>query len=51
MNLTALDLARVVALDALLRAKSVSGAARRLEAKQPAVSCARGEPETGPGDA
>ena len=43
MNLAALDLNLLVVLDALLAEKSVSGAARRLNSTQPAVSRALGK--------
>jgi len=43
LNLAALDLNLLVVLDALLAEKSVSGAARRLNSTQPAVSRALGK--------
>jgi DNA-binding transcriptional LysR family regulator len=50
VNLAALDLNLLVVLDALLADKSVSGAARRLNATQPAVSRALGRLRTWFGD-
>jgi DNA-binding transcriptional LysR family regulator len=50
VNLAALDLNLLVVLDALLAEKSVSGAARRLNATQPAVSRALGKLRTWFGD-
>jgi len=50
VNLAALDLNLLVVLDALLCEKSVSGAARRLNSTQPAVSRALGKLRTWFGD-
>lgn len=50
VNLAALDLNLLVVLDALLSEKSVSGAARRLNSTQPAVSRALGKLRTWFGD-
>jgi DNA-binding transcriptional LysR family regulator len=50
VNLSALDLNLLVVLDALLAEKSVSGAARRLNSTQPAVSRSLGRLRTWFGD-